>query len=256
MPLAKRIIPCLDVKNGEVVKGTHFVALKSAGDPVELGRKYRDDGADELMFLDISASSEKRKTKVNLARRVAKELDIPFTIGGGISSVIDARTVLSNGADKVSVNTSAVKNPSLVSELADIFGIQCVVVAIDAKRNSNVDSGFSVYTYGGSFDTGLDAIRWAKDVEKKGAGEILLTSIDRDGTRLGFDVELTGKVASQVSIPVIASGGCGEIKDFLEILNGKNCADAALAASVFHYGKLRVSQVKKYLSQKGIEVRQ
>ncbi|MDA4111909.1 MAG: imidazole glycerol phosphate synthase subunit HisF [Thaumarchaeota archaeon] len=255
MPLAKRIIPCLDVKNGEVVKGTHFVSLRSAGDPVELAKKYRKDGADELMFLDISASTEKRKTKVNLARSVAKELDIPFTIGGGISSVSDARNVLTNGADKVSVNTSAVANPSLVSDLADIFGAQCVVVAIDAKRNSNSGSGFSVCTYGGSFDTGLDAVQWAKAAEKRGAGEILLTSIDRDGTKLGYDSELTRRIASQVSIPVIASGGCGEIKHFYEILRGTNCADAALAASVFHYGELKISQVKRYLLKKGIEVR-
>ena len=183
MPLAKRIIPCLDVKEGKVVKGTNFVSLKLAGDPVELAGKYRDDGADELLFLDISASEEKRKTRVDLVRKVAKELDIPFTIGGGISSIEDARTVLSNGADKVSVNTSAVENPSLVSELSDIFGAQCVVVAIDAKRSNATDSGLTVCTYGGKLDTGIDAIWWAREAEQKGAGEILLTSIDRDGTK-------------------------------------------------------------------------
>jgi cyclase len=255
LPLAKRIIPCLDVKDGEVVKGTNFVSLKSAGNAVELAKKYRDDGADELMFLDISASSEKRKTKTNLAKQVAKELDIPFTIGGGISSIGDARNVLSNGADKVSVNTSAVRDPSLVTSLADVFGVQCVVVAIDAKRTSHTDSGFGVYTFGGSVETGLDAIRWAKEAEKKGAGEILLTSIDRDGTKLGFDLQLTRKITSQVSIPVIASGGCGEISHFFDILKGKNGADAALAASVFHYREFTIGEVKNYLSKKGIEVR-
>ncbi|MFI5422148.1 MAG: imidazole glycerol phosphate synthase subunit HisF [Nitrososphaerales archaeon] len=252
---AKRIIPCLDVKSGKVVKGTHFVSLRSAGDPVVLAKKYRDDGADELLFLDISASAEKRKTKTNLARRVAKVLDIPFTIGGGISSVEDARTVLTNGADKISVNTSAVKDPALVTKLADVFGVQCVVVAIDAKRISAAPSGFGVFTYGGSINTGLDAIRWAKEAEKKGAGEILLTSIDADGTKRGYDIELTKKVASQVSIPVIASGGCGKIRDFLEILKKENHVDAALAASVFHYGNLTISQVKNYLYRNGIEVR-
>ncbi len=252
---AKRIIPCLDVKNGKVVKGTHFISLKSAGDPVELAKKYRNDGADELLFLDISASTEKRKTKTHLARRVAKVLDIPFTIGGGISSVEDARTVLSNGADKISVNTSAVRDPTLVTQLADVFGVQCVVVAIDAKRISTAPSGFGVFTYGGSTGTGLDALRWAKEVEKKGAGEILLTSIDADGTRQGYDLELTRKIASQVSIPVIASGGCGKIQDFLEVLRKENSADAALAASVFHYGNLTITQVKNYLARNSIEVR-
>lgn len=258
MPLAKRIIPCLDVKNGKVVKGTHFVSLRSAGDPVALAKKYCEDGADEIMFLDISASNEKRKTKVSLARRVARGLDIPFTIGGGISSVEDARIVLTNGADKVSVNTSAVKNPALISELADVFGQQCVVVAIDAKRSNSggkTRSGFTVCTFGGSHDTGLDAIEWAKEAERRGAGEILLTSIDRDGTKQGFDTELTRRICSEVSLPVIASGGCGEIGHFLEILVGENAADAALAASVFHYGEIKVSEVKEFLSKKGVRVR-
>ncbi|MGI0092422.1 MAG: imidazole glycerol phosphate synthase subunit HisF [Nitrososphaerales archaeon] len=255
MPLAKRIIPCLDVKDGKVVKGTHFVSLRSAGDPVDLAKQYSKDGADEVTFLDISASRENRKTRVNLARRVARGLDIPFTIGGGISTVEDARFVLSNGADKVSVNTSAVKNPNLVSELADVFGQQCVVVAIDAKRNNQRESGFTVCTYGGSYDAGLDAVSWAREVEKRGAGEILLTSIDRDGTKQGYDMELTRKICSEVSVPVIASGGCGSVEHFLEVLKGKNSADAALAASVFHYGELKVNQVKKFLMKNGVNVR-
>jgi cyclase len=255
MALAKRIIPCLDVKDGKVVKGTHFVSLRHAGDPVELAKKYCDDGADEIVFLDISASNENRKTKVNLARRIARGMDIPFTIGGGIGSIEDARVVLSNGADKVSVNTSAVRNPNLVSDLADLFGTQCVVVAIDAKRSPRTKSGFTVCTSGGSHDTGIDAVSWSKEVEKRGAGEILLTSIDRDGTKDGYDLELTNRVTSAVLVPVIASGGCGRISDFLKILKGRNAADAALAASVFHYGELTVSQVKEYLYEKGVRVR-
>ncbi len=238
-----------------MVKGVNFVGLKDAGDPVELAKIYRDQGADELLFLDISASIESRKTRVDLARNVAKVLDIPFTIGGGISSVEDARMVLSNGADKVSVNTSAVENPSLVSELADVFGQQCVVVAIDAKRSKEAPCGFTVCTFGGSHDSLVDAISWAKEVEKRGAGEILLTSIDRDGTKKGYDVELTSLLGSKVSLPVIASGGCGKIEHFLEILSGPHAADAALAASVFHYGTLTVMQVKEYLSENKINVR-
>jgi len=255
MPLAKRIIPCLDVKDGKVVKGTNFVSLKHAGDPVKLARKYRDDGADELMFLDISASEEKRKTKIDLARSVAKELDIPFTIGGGISSTEDARAVLSNGADKVSVNTSAVKDPSLLTELSDIYGAQCVVVAIDAKRSRATDSGYTVCTYGGKKDTGIDALWWAIESENRGAGEILLTSIDRDGTKLGYDTEMTRAVVSKTTVPVIASGGCGKISDFAKILKGRSSADAALAASIFHFGESSVSEVKRYLSNEGIIVR-
>lgn len=255
MPLAKRIIPCLDVKGGRVVKGLRFGSLKTAGDPVKLAKRYCEEGADEVTFLDISASSEKRKTRVDLARSVARGLDIPFTIGGGISSVEDARTVLSNGADKVSINTSAVKKPNLVNELSDVFGQQCIVVAIDAKRSPRPKSGFTVCTYGGSHDAGIDALFWAKEVEKRGAGEILLTSIDRDGTKEGYDMPLTRKVCSSVSIPVIASGGCGKIEHFLEVLKGRDSADAALAASVFHYGKYSVGQVKKYLEEHGVLVR-
>ena len=255
MALAKRIIPCLDIREGQVVKGVKFQSLRNAGDPAELAKIYCDGGADELVFLDISASKENRKTRVDLARRVAHGLDIPFTIGGGISSVEDARSVLSNGADKVSVNTSAIKNPELISELSDVFGQQCVVVAIDAKRSPKTTSGFTVCTLGGSLDTGIDAFSWAKESEKRGAGEILLTSMDRDGTKDGFDVELTKAVCSKVSLPVIASGGCGRIEHFLEILKGENAADAALAASVFHYAEMSIDQVKIYLSDNGILVR-
>lgn len=255
MTLAKRIIPCLDVKDGRVVKGTHFVSLKTAGDPVELAKKYCEDGADEIIFLDISATNEERKTKVSLARKIARGMDIPFTIGGGIASIEDARVVLTNGADKVSVNTSAVRKPELVSHLAQIFGTQCIVVAIDAKRSRKTGSGFVVCTSGGSNETGIDAVSWAREAESRGAGEILLTSIDRDGTKDGFDQELTRLICSKVSVPVIASGGCGKMEDFLEILTGQNSADAALAASVFHYGEFSVGQVKQYLARNGINVR-
>jgi cyclase len=255
MVLAKRIIPCLDIRGDSVVKGVKFESLREAGDPVELAQSYCEGGADELMFLDISASKENRKTRVDLARRVAKNIDIPFTIGGGISSVEDARSVLSNGADKVSVNSSAIKRPELISELSEVFGQQCVVVAIDAKRSSKTKSGFTVCTLGGSFDTGIDAIEWSIEAEKRGAGEILLTSMDKDGTREGYDVPLTTTVCSKVALPVIASGGCGKIEDFAEILSGKYSADAALAASVFHYGEIKISQVKEYLAGKNITMR-
>lgn len=270
MPLAKRIIPCLDVKGGSVVKGTQFVSLRGAGDPIERAMAYRDQGADELFFLDISASSEGRKTKLELAREVAKELDIPFTIGGGISSVEDARGVLSNGADKVSVNTSAISNPRLISELNDSFGQQCVVVAMDVKRSRSTNSGFAICSYGGSHETGIDVLEWAAEVEKLGAGEILLTSIDRDGTKLGFDVELTSLVSSRTKLPIIASGGCGKVEHFLEILGGglkdegasattnteiTAAADAALAASVFHYDGITVKQVKEFLAANKVNVR-
>jgi cyclase len=255
LALAKRIIPCLDVKEGNVVKGVNFVSLKEAGNPVELAKNYGEQGADELFFLDISASVESRKTRVDLARSVAKVLDIPFTIGGGISSVLDAKTVLSNGADKVSVNTSAVENPDVVSDLSDVFGQQCVVVAIDAKRSTSTTSGFTVCTHGGSRDSGIDAIVWAKEVERRGAGEILLTSIDRDGTKEGYDSDLTTLVCSNVSLPVIASGGCGKLEHFLKIFSGRTPADAALAASIFHYGEFTINEVKKYLSANSVNVR-
>lgn len=253
MPLAKRIISCLDVKDGRVVKGTNFGSLKLAGDPVELAKSYSEQGADEIVFLDISASEEKRKTRVDLARSVARALDIPFTIGGGISSVEDGRKVLSNGADKVSVNTAAVENPEIITDLAEIFGSQCVVVAIDAKRSAS--PGFTVCTYGGKKGTGIDALEWAASAERLGAGEILLTSIDRDGTKMGFDLELTHAVVSKVSIPVIASGGCGQVSDFVPVLKGSNSADAALAASIFHYGEATVSEVKERLREEGVVVR-
>lgn len=255
MVLAKRIIPCLDIREDSVVKGVKFESLRRAGDPVELARRYCDGGADELLFLDISASKENRKTRVDLARHVAKNIDIPFTIGGGISSCEDARSVLSNGADKVSVNTSAIKRPELISELSDVFGQQCVVVAIDAKRSSKTKSGFTVCTFGGSFDTGIDAIEWAREAEKRGAGEILLTSMDKDGTKEGYDISLTRTVCSNVALPVIASGGCGKIEDFAEILSGEYPADAALAASVFHYGEIKISEVKTYLARNNITIR-
>jgi cyclase len=271
MALAKRIIPCLDVKDGKVVKGTHFNSIKYAGDPIERAIIYRDQGADELVFLDITASSEKRKTKIDIARKVAKELDIPFTIGGGISSVEDARMVLSNGADKVSVNTAAIEKPKLIAELNKIFGQQCVVVAIDAKRSEKTNSGFEVCSYGGSLDTGIDALEWIREVERLGAGEILLTSIDRDGTKLGFDRELTSVASSNTTLPLIASGGCGNVEHFLEILsegyekkksqgqgkdgNLRKAADAALAASVFHYGEFTIREVKEFLCKNGVSVR-
>ena len=243
------------MKDGVVVKGVRFESLKIAGDPVKLAEEYCNDWADEIFFLDISASREGRKTMVSLAKMVAAKLDIPFTIGGGISSVEDARKVLSNGADKVAINTSAVRNPELVGELRDIFGQQCVVVSIDARRNPKTNSGFSVCTLGGTFDTGLDAVDLAKEVERRGAGEIVLTSIDRDGTGEGYDKELNNKVGSEISIPLIASGGCGKMGDFFEVFKGENSPDAALAASVFHYGAMRVQEVKRYLRSNGVAVR-
>lgn len=261
MTLAKRIIPCLDVKDGRVVKGVHFVALKDAGDPVELASRYRDEGADELVFLDITASPEKRRIIKNIVSRVAGELDIPFTVGGGIRSADDAREILSNGADKVAINTKAIENPSLVTEIADRFGQQCCVVAIDAKRVGTNDSHsfrnpkqFEIYSYGARKATGIDAIEWAKKVEELGAGELLVTSIDRDGTQKGYDIELTKTISNSVNIPVIASGGCGKLEHFTEVFDGAN-ADAALAASVFHYEEYSIPNVKSYLKEKGILVR-
>jgi cyclase len=257
MPLAKRIIPCLDVDHGRVVKGVHFLNLKDAGDPVELANRYAEEGADELVFLDITASPEKRKIIKDTVERVAAEIDIPFTVGGGIHSLSDARTVLCGGADKVSINTAAVERPKLITKLAETFGKQCVVVAIDAKRRYEEKEGrcwFEVYTYGGRKPTGLDAVQWAAKAEKLGAGEILLTSMDRDGTEKGFDLELTRSVSENVKIPVIASGGAGRPEHFLEAFSiGK--ADAALAASIFHYNKYSIQFIKKFLRDKGVEVR-
>lgn len=300
MPLSKRIIPCLDVDNGRVVKGVHFRRVKDAGNPVSLAKKYSDEGADELVFLDITATQEGRDIIKNIVRSVASVIDIPFTVGGGIKRLEDARAILLSGADKVSINTSAVKNPELIGQLMSIFGKQCVVVAIDAKRNYNLqnidrtkknifsitdrqnknlggkiknkddkrerwalkhndDSNtgeywFEVRVYGGNEGTGVDAIQWAKKIETLGAGEILLTSIDTDGTEFGYDIELTKSICQAVRIPVIASGGCGNPKHMLDVFKRTN-VDAALAASIFHYDKFSVDKVKKYLRANGIQIR-
>lgn len=248
----KRIIPCLDVNNGRVVKGTNFVNLRDAGDPIEVGKMYDKAGADELVFLDITASSDARNIKAELVRRVAETIFIPFTVGGGIRTVEDFKMILREGADKVAVNSAAIMNPTLISEAAEKFGSQCVVVAIDAKRR--VDGGWNIYKNGGRVDMGIDAIEWAMKAEKLGAGEILLTSMDCDGTKAGYDIELTRTVAENVSIPVIASGGAGTKEHFYEALTeGK--AEAALAASLFHYKELEIGDVKKYLRDKGVSVR-
>ncbi len=266
MTLTKRIISCLDVKNGRVVKGLHFESIKDAGDPVDLAEKYSNEGADELVFLDITASDEQRKTLKNLVRKVASVIDIPFTVGGGVKSLDDARNILLNGADKVGINTGAVKNPKIITELMEIFGRQCIVVAIDAKKNYLVKEGvimfsendkkfwFEVFIYGGKQGTGIDAILWAKEADKLGAGEILLTSIDKDGTKDGYDILLTKSIVDSVSIPVIASGGCGKPDDMVEIFS-KSDVDAALAASIFHYDTHGVKGVKSYLKEKEIPVR-
>jgi len=249
--LAKRIIPCLDVKDGRVVKGVNFINLRDAGDPVENALIYDKEGADELVFLDITASYEKRKTIVDVARRVADVVFMPFTVGGGIRTLEDIRELLNAGCDKISINTAAVKNPQFIKEAARKFGSQCIVVAIDAKQ---VTRKWRVYINGGRTPTGIDAIKWAKRVEALGAGEILLTSMNRDGTKDGYDIELTSGISESVNIPVIASGGCGSLEDFQEVLTeGK--ADAALAASVFHYKELTIKQVKNYLKEKGTIVR-
>lgn len=250
--LAKRIIPCLDVKDGRVVKGINFVNLRDAGDPVENAKIYNDEGADELVFLDITATCEKRKTMVDVVRRVAEQVFMPLTVGGGISSNDDIRDLLNAGCDKVSMNTAAVENPGLVSEASEKFGSQCIVVAIDAKKKEA--GSWEVYTRGGRDATGIDAVEWARKVESLGAGEILLTSMDRDGTKDGYDVELTRAISEAVNIPVVASGGCGSLEHFLEALTeGK--ADAALAASVFHFKEFSVKEVKEFLADKGVPVR-
>lgn len=248
----KRIIPCLDVKAGRVVKGTNFVSLRDAGDPVELAGVYDRELADELVFLDITASSEQRNTMVDVVERTAQEVFIPFTVGGGIRSVEDIRTMLKAGADKVSLNTAAVKNPELIAEGAKRFGRQCIVLALDARRSGEYT--WEVYINGGRTPTGLDALEWVRRGVTLGAGEILLTSMDADGTNDGYDIPLTRAVSEAVSVPVIASGGAGELSHFYEALtDGK--ADAVLAASVFHYGKFTIRQVKEYLKSRGIEVR-
>jgi len=266
MALAKRIVPCLDVNHGQVVKGVNFVQLKRAGDPVELAKRYSDEGADELVFLDITASHEKRDIMRNYVEGVAKAISIPFTVGGGIRNVSDARLVLCSGADKVSVNTAAIENPSVITELADVFGRQCVVIAIDAKRNHAPDEGknmvdtaegkvwFEVVTYGGRKRTGIDAIDWALQAEKLGAGEFLVTSMDKDGTKDGYDIELTRTISERVNVPIVASGGAGAPKHLYDVLTeGK--ADAALAASIFHYNQYPVPVVKEYLRNMGVTIR-
>lgn len=264
--LAKRIVPCLDVRDGRVVKGTNFVQLRDAGDPVELAKRYNEDGADELVFLDITASHEKRDTLKKLVRAVATEIDIPFTVGGGIRTVEDVRTVLRSGADKTAFNTAAIENPEMITQMADVFGAQCVVVAIDARRNYSLEEGrtviqtpegdcwFEVFTYGGRKPMGIDAIQWAEKAAKLGAGELLVTSMDRDGTKIGYDNILNRTISELVNIPLVASGGAGEPSHFYDAFKeGK--ADAALAASVFHYSNYPVPIVKKYLAQREVNMR-
>ena len=250
--LTKRIIPCLDVNNGRVVKGVNFVNLKDAGDPVEIARAYDRAGADEVVFLDITASSDNRNTVVDMVRAVAANVFIPFTVGGGIRTVEDFKVLLREGADKISINSSAIMRPQLIREAADKFGSQCVVVAIDAKRRPD-GSGWNIYKNGGRVDMGIDAVDWARQAEMLGAGEILLTSMDCDGTKAGYDIPLTRAIADAVSIPVIASGGAGELSHFAEALT-EGGADAALAASLFHYKELEIREVKEYLAARGISV--
>ena len=248
----KRIIPCLDVNKGRVVKGVNFVDLKDAGDPVEIARAYDAAGADEVVFLDITASCEARDTVVDMVRDVAANVFIPFTVGGGIRTVDDFKRLLREGADKISVNSAAIDRPELIREAAEKFGSQCVVVAIDAKRRP--DGGWNIYKHGGRLDTGIDAVEWAVKAESLGAGEILLTSMDCDGTKAGYDIALTRAISDAVSIPVIASGGAGTLEHFYEALT-EGGADAALAASLFHYKELEIMQVKDYLAEKGVSVR-
>lgn len=264
--LAKRIIPCLDVKAGRVVKGTNFVDLKDAGNPVELARRYNDDGADELVFLDITASHERRDILKNLVRNVATEIDIPFTVGGGIRGLEDVRAILRNGADKTAINTAALERPRIITEIAEVFGKQCVVVAIDVKRNYSTQNGkfiietnketywYEVFSYGGRRPTGIDAVLWAKQAVDLGAGELLITSMDKDGTKSGYDNKLNSIISTSVNVPLVASGGAGELIHFYEAFkDGK--ADAVLAASVFHYNYYPIPVVKQYLQSKGVNVR-
>ncbi|MCC7566553.1 MAG: imidazole glycerol phosphate synthase subunit HisF [Methanomicrobiaceae archaeon] len=267
MVLTKRIIPCLDLKEGRVVKGTHFVELRDAGDPVELAQRYNDQGADEVVFLDITASHENRGTIVDVIERAADQLFLPLTVGGGIRSLSDMQQILRAGADKVSINTSAVEDPSLISRGAERFGTQCIVVAVDVRRNFDMAAGgtpvahpdgreswYEVVTYGGRRPTGIDAILWSQEAEERGAGEILLTSMETDGTKAGFDIPITAAVSDAVGIPVIASGGVGHLEHFYEgFAEGR--ADACLAASIFHYGEFTVRQAKEYLAARGIPVR-
>lgn len=248
---AKRIIPCLDIKNGRVVKGTNFIELKDAGDPVEVAKRYNEEGADELCFLDITASFEERKTILDIVENVAKELFIPLTVGGGIASLDDISRLLNAGCDKISLNSAAIKNPKLITQAAAKFGSQCVVVAIDVKASAN--EKYNVFIHGGRTDTGLDACKWAQMVASLGAGEILLTSMDADGTKAGFDLKITKKISQMLKIPVIASGGAGKMEHILDAF--KNGADAALAASIFHYKQIKIKDLKNYLSQNGVSVR-
>ena len=250
--LAKRIIPCLDIKDGRTVKGVNFENLRDAGDAVELGEYYAKNGADELVFLDITATNEKRKTLSELVKKIALHVNIPFTVGGGISSIEDVSVLLDSGADKISINTSAVKNPNLISDLAKRFGSQCVVVAIDAKE---INGKWKVFLNGGKISTDIDVFQWAKEVEQRGAGEILLTSMNHDGTKTGFAIELTKKISESVNIPVIASGGAGIMEHFSEVFE-KGKADAALAASIFHFKEIEITALKDFLKKKNIAVRQ
>jgi len=255
MNLAKRVIPCLDVDNGRVVKGVKFVDIVDAGDPVEIARRYDDQGADEITFLDITASSDNRQTMVQVVKDVASEVFIPLTVGGGIRTIDDVRNMLMAGADKVSINTAAIINPEIINIASKNFGAQCIVVAIDAKQTSTDPDRWDVFTHGGRKETGLNAIEWAKEVESRGAGEILLTSMDRDGTKKGFDLPLTRSVSEAVSIPVIASGGVGTLNHLAEgIIEGK--ANAVLAASIFHFGEFTLAQAKQVMADNGIVVRQ
>lgn len=252
--LARRIIPCLDVKDGRVVKGVNFVGLRDAGDPVELAKFYSKQGADEIVFLDITATSDERETIADVVARTCKEVFVPLTVGGGIRTVEDFKDILRAGADKISINSSAVKTPDLINDAASRYGSQCVVVAMDARINKNMPSGYEIFVAGGRKATGIDAVAWAKEVYQRGAGEILLTSMDKDGTKSGFDLDLTEKVCQVAQIPVIASGGCGNLEHFAEVFE-KTHATAALAASLFHYGELSISQVKDYLRKRNISVR-
>ena len=256
MSLTKRIIPCLDVDNGRVVKGIKFVDIIDAGDPVEVAKRYNDQGADEITFLDITASSDNRKTILNVVEKVASQVFIPLTVGGGIKSVEDIRSLLNSGADKITINTAAIHNPNLISEASNSVGSQCIVVAIDAKRkiNNSGEQIWEIYTHGGRNATGINAVEWAKDMEISGAGELLVTSMDKDGTKQGFDLELMQAINDKVNIPIIASGGVGTLEDMYDGI-AKGCADAVLAASIFHFGTFTINEVKEYLIKKGINMR-
>ena len=251
--LTKRIIPCLDVKDGKVVKGINFVGLKEVGDPITLAKEYYEQGADELVFLDITATHEQRDTMVQVVQEVASEIYMPFTVGGGLRSIEDIKRMLRAGADKVSLNSAAVKDPDLIAQGSQIFGNQCIVLAVDAKKRDD-GSGWNVVIHGGRIDTGMDLLEWVQKGVELGAGEILLTSMDTDGVKQGYDLEMLEAVRQVVNVPIIASGGCGSLDHFAQVFE-KDCADAALAASLFHYGELRVQDVKMYLKQKGIPVR-